>query len=390
MDLALVNGRVMTDLGLQKGLAVVLSGDRIAAVGPVKDVPANLARHDLEGGLLLPGFIDIQVNGGGGQLFNDSPTPGAIADIGAAHRRFGTTGFLPTLISDELAVVGQAIAATREAIRRGVTGVLGAHIEGPYINTEKKGIHDAAKLRRMDNAGLDLLTSLGVGRTLVTLAPEIAGPAMIARLASAGVVVSAGHTNASFAQATAALDAGLTGFTHLFNAMSQIASRAPGVVGAALTDPRSWCGIIVDGQHVDPVVLKLALKCRPLDRFMLVTDAMPCVGTDLKTFTLQGKKITVRNGACFDERGRLAGSDLDMGQAVRNAVSLLGVSLADASRMASRNPAEFLGLGAALGRIAKSYRADLVLLDKDLAVRRTWIGGALPEDAHVLASAGNG
>ncbi|HEY1562593.1 MAG TPA: N-acetylglucosamine-6-phosphate deacetylase [Caulobacteraceae bacterium] len=389
MDLALVNGRVMTDHGLQDGLAVIIAGGRIARLCPLEELPTKLRRHDLGGGRLLPGFIDVQANGGGGLLFNDSPTAESIAAIGAVHRRFGTTGFLPTLISDEFGIVGKAIAAVREAMRRGVPGVLGVHIEGPFLNSEMKGIHDAAKLKRMDDAGLDLLTSLGVGKTLVTLAPEIAGAAMVGRLAKAGVSVSAGHTNASYGQTIAALDAGLTGFTHLFNAMSPIASRAPGVVGAALSDERSWCGIIVDGQHVDPVVLKLALECRPVSRFMLVTDAMPCVGTDLKSFTLQGKTITVRDGACFDERGRLAGSDLDMAMAVRNAVSLLGVSLADASRMASRNPAEFLGLGEELGRIAPGYRADLVLLDEDLAVRRTWIGGETFEDAPLLA-AGDG
>ena len=228
---------------------------------------------------------------------------------------------------------------------------------------------------------MEVLTSPGEGRTLVTLAPEMAGTAMIERLTAAGVIVSAGHTNATYAQALAGLDAGLTGFTHLFNAMSPIASRAPGVVGAALSDPRSWCGIIVDGQHVDPVVLRLALRCRPAERFILVTDAMPCVGSDLRTFTLQDKIIHVRDGACFDHRGRLAGSNLDMSGAVRNAVQLLGVGLDTASRMASANPAEFLGLGAELGRIAPGYRADLVLLGDDLTVRGTWIGGEMDQDA---------
>jgi N-acetylglucosamine-6-phosphate deacetylase len=375
MELALVSGQVMTDGGLKEGLAVVVAGDRIRAVIAETELGAQIARHDLDGGVLLPGFVDIQVNGGGGVLFNDSPTPEAIAAIGAAHRRFGTTGFLPTLISDELAVVGAAIGAARAAIATATPGVLGAHIEGPFLNIEQKGIHDASKFRRMDDDSLALLTSLGSGRMLVTLAPEVAGAAMIQRLTAAGVVVSAGHTNATYAQTLAGLNAGMTGFTHLFNAMSPIASREPGVVGAALSDERSWCGIIVDGQHVDPVVLKLALRCRPLERFMLVTDSMPCVGSDQRTFTLQNKTITVRDGACFDSRGRLAGSNLDMASAVRNAVSLLGVSLADASRMASRNPAEFLGLGAEIGRIAPGYRADLVLLDDVLDVRTVWVGG---------------
>ncbi|HEY7853084.1 MAG TPA: N-acetylglucosamine-6-phosphate deacetylase [Caulobacteraceae bacterium] len=383
MDIALVNGQVMTDGGLEEGLAVVLAGETIASVIPEREVAAGVPRLELDGGLLLPGFIDIQVNGGGGVLFNDSPTPEAIARIGEAHRRFGTTAFLPTLISDELTVVGAAIEATRQAMAMGIPGVLGVHIEGPYLNTEQKGIHDAGKLRRMDEEGLALLTSLRGGRTLVTLAPEMAGAAMIQRLAAAGVIVSAGHTNASHAQARGALDAGMTGFTHLFNAMSPLTSREPGVVGAALSDPRSWCGIIVDGRHVDPLVLRIALKCRPLDRFILVTDAMPCVGSDQQTFTLQHKLITVRDGACFDARGRLAGSDLDMAGAVRNAVSMLGLSLAEASRMASGNPAAFLGLDLTMGRIAPGHRADLVLLNDDLQVQETWIGGRPSDDESV-------
>ena len=375
MTIAFVSGRTMTDRGLEADLAVVVRDGRIASVTSERELSRDVRRVDLEGDLLLPGFIDAQVNGGGGILFNEQPTPEAIAAIGAAHRQFGTTGFLPTLISDELPVVGRAIAAARQAMAQGVPGVLGVHIEGPFLNRKRKGIHEADKLRRLDDEGLALLTSLGAGRTLVTLAPELAGLGMIARLAAAGVVVSAGHTNATYAQTIAGLDAGLTGFTHLFNAMSPLSSREPGAVGAALSDERPWLGVIVDGRHVDPVVLRLALRCRSADRFMLVTDAMPPVGSEKKTFTLQNKTITARNGACYDSRGRLAGSDLDMATAVRNAVSLLGLDLAQASRMASRNPAEFLGLGDEMGRIAPGYRADLVRLGKDLMVRQVWIGG---------------
>ena len=375
MDVALVNGRVMTDQGLEEGLAVRLSGGRIAAVGPAADVAADARVRDLQGGLLLPGFIDIQVNGGGGALFNDAPTAQTIAAIGRAHRRFGTTGFLPTLISDELPAVEAAIAGTRAAIADGVPGVLGVHIEGPFLNPKRKGIHELSKLRRIDEAAFELLTSLETGRTLVTLAPETTNPDMIGRLVGAGVVVSAGHTNASYATVRSALDRGLSGFTHLFNAMAPLTSRDPGVVGAALEDAASWCSIIVDGHHVDPVVLRVALRCKPHDRFILITDAMPSVGSDSVSFVLQGKTIAVKDGVCVDEHGTLAGSDLDMAGAVRNAVALLGLSLAEASRMASRNPAEFLGLGDVLGRIAPGYRGDLVLLDDSLRVLDTWIGG---------------
>ena len=375
MDVALVNGRVMTDQGLEEGLAVRLSGGRIAAVGPAAEVAADARVRDLQGGLLLPGFIDIQVNGGGGALFNDAPTAQTIAAIGRAHRRFGTTGFLPTLISDELPAVEAAIAGTRAAIADGVPGVLGVHIEGPFLNPKRKGIHELSKLRRIDEAAFELLTSLEVGRTLVTLAPETTNPDMIGRLVGAGVVVSAGHTNASYATVRSALDRGLSGFTHLFNAMAPLTSRDPGVVGAALEDAASWCSIIVDGRHVDPVVLRVALRCKPHDRFILITDAMPSVGSDSVSFVLQGKTIAVKDGVCVDEHGTLAGSDLDMAGAVRNAVALLGLSLAEASRMASRNPAEFLGLGDVVGRIAPGYSGDLVLLDDGLQVLDTWIGG---------------
>ena len=385
MDIALVNGRVMTERGLAEGLAVRLHEDRIAALGPRAEVAAGAEVRDLAGALLLPGFIDTQVNGGDGVLFNEAPSADTVSRIGAAHRRFGATGFLPTLISDDLATVRAAIDATRTAIEAHSPGVLGIHIEGPFLSARRRGIHDASKLRRTDETSVELLSSLGVGRTLVTLAPEATSLETIERLVSAGVVVSAGHTDASYALTRAALGKGLTGFTHLFNAMSPMASRAPGVVGAALEDQQAWCGLIVDGVHVDPVVLKLALKLRPHGRFLLVTDAMPCVGTDQTSFQLQGKTITLRNGACFDEHGTLAGSALDMASAVRNAVRMLGLDLADASRMASRNPAEFLGLDHELGRIARGCFADLVVLDDDLMVLDTWIRGQAASTAAAHA-----
>ncbi len=261
------------------------------------------------------------------------------------------------------------------AIDAGVPGVLGIHIEGPFLNVERKGVHDPAKLRELDESAVGLLTSLKNGRTLVTLAPEMTTPAIIRRLSSANVVVSAGHSNATYAQIAEALDNGLTGFTHLFNAMSQLTGREPGVVGAALDDPESWCGIIVDGHHVSPVVLRLALRCKRQDRFMLVTDGMPSIGTTDKSFELQGRPISVVDGQLRDEMGRLAGSHTDMASAVRNSISMLQIDLPSAVNMAARNPASFLGLNDRLGRIAPGYRADLVLADDSLNVLETWIGG---------------
>ncbi|SFK15564.1 N-acetylglucosamine-6-phosphate deacetylase [Caulobacter sp. UNC279MFTsu5.1] len=375
MQSVLVNGRILTPHGIVEGKALAIRDGRIDGLIDPADAPAAVQRHDLDGGLLVPGFIDTQVNGGGGVLFNDSTTVEAIAAIGAAHRPYGTTGFLPTLISDDLAVVDAAMRATEQAIEAGVPGVLGVHIEGPFLNVKRKGIHDPSKFRTLDDEAVTLLSSLKRGKTLVTLAPETTTPEMVRRLAQAGVTVAAGHTNAAYGVVRKALDAGLTGFTHLFNAMSPLTSREPGVVGAALESQAAWCGIIVDGRHVDPAVLRIALRTRPLDRFMLVTDAMPTVGMADKSFDLQGRHIQVVDGVCVDDQGTLAGSDLDMIGAVRNAVAMLGLSLEDALSIASAAPAAFLGLADRRGTIQPGQAADLVLLDKDVQVRRTWIDG---------------
>jgi N-acetylglucosamine-6-phosphate deacetylase len=376
MTTALVNGRILIDGRLTEGHAVLLDGGKISAVVAGTDVPADADRQDLQGGLLVPGFIDTQVNGGGGALFNDSPTAETIATIGRAHRRFGTTGFLPTLISDDLSVIRRGIEAVEAAIASEVPGVLGIHIEGPFLNEHRKGIHDAEKIRELDEEGFAVLTSLKAGRTLVTVAPECTTPEMIARLVAAGVIVSAGHSNGGYADVNAAIAAGLSGVTHLFNAMSPLGAREPGVVGAALESDSVWCGIIVDGQHVAPATLQIALRCKPHEKIMLVTDAMPSVGSDKKEFVLQGKRIIARDGACIDDRGTLAGSDLDMAWAVRNTIDLLKVPREIAFSFAGSAPAAFLKLESELGSIAAGYRADLALLDEDLVVQRTWIGGA--------------
>ncbi len=379
--IALINGRVLLDEGFESGLAVLIDDGRIAAIAPAGDVPAAAERVDLDGAMLVPGFIDVQVNGGGGVLFNDAPTVERVATIGRTHRRFGTTGFLPTLISDDLSVVGEGIRAVDAAIEEGVPGVLGIHIEGPFLNSRRKGIHDGSRIRELDEAGFETITGLQHGRTLVTLAPERTTRSMIGRLAEAGLIIAAGHTDGSYEEIREALEAGVTGFTHLFNAMSPLTSREPGAVGAALEDRNSWCGLIVDGRHVAPPTMRLALRCKPLDRFMLVTDAMPSVGMAAKSFMLQGQPIRVENGVCVNADGTLAGSDLDMAGAVRNAVEMLEVDVETALRMASRHPADFLGLGDRLGRIAPGAAACLVALDDGLAVERSWIDGAEADGA---------
>lgn len=373
---ALLNACVLTTDGFRDDLAVLLDGGVIQALTAPDDARLRDAQsHDLSGCALLPGFIDCQVNGGGGVLFNDAPDVETIRRIGAAHRRYGTTGFLPTLISDDADVMRAAIAAVDAAIEEGVPGVFGIHLEGPYIAPARRGAHDAAKFRTLDAAERHLACSLRHGVTVLTLAPERVTPDDVRALTARGVVVCAGHTAADYAQVRGALDAGLRGFTHLYNAMTPLQGREPGVVGAALDDAASWCGVIVDGHHVHPASLRIALAAKPRGKLLLVTDAMPPVGADTDTYTLAGATITCRNGRCETADGVLAGSALDMAGAVRNSVAWLGVPLDEAARMASTYPAEFLGIADRCGRIAPGLRADLVALDADFNVRRSWIGG---------------
>jgi len=373
---ALTNARIAGQDGISDRQAVLIEDGWIADVVSGGDPRLKQVQcRDLGESLLLPGFVDTQVNGGGGVLFNDAPTVETIRRMGAAHRKFGTTGFLPTLISDDLSVMERAIGAVATAVREGVPGVLGIHLEGPFLSPARKGVHNAEKFRQIDARALELLTSLKNAKTLVTLAPEMTTPDMIGTLTEAGVIVAAGHTNASYDDIIEAYRHGLTGFTHLFNAMSPLTGREPGVVGAALSNPESYCGIIVDARHVHPETLKLALRCKPHDRFMLVTDGLANVGTNNDSFKLLNATIRIKNGVYVDENGTLAGSALDMRQAVRNTMTYLGVNFGDALTMASAAPARFLGLGDQYGAIAKGFRASFVVADDDLNIRETWIDG---------------
>lgn len=375
MRRAFVNGRVLTPDGWFDGGLLVEAGRVTALLAHTAAPPAGSDVVDAGGRLILPGFVDTQVNGGGGVLFNDAPDVDGIAAIGAAHARFGTTTFLPTLISDGPDVLRRALDAVDRAIAEGVPGVAGIHVEGPFLASARRGIHAAERLRELDEESLALLTAPRRGVTLLTLAPERVAPAQLTRLHAAGVVLAAGHTEATATDIESALRHGLSAFTHLYNAMTPTTAREPGVVGAALADQESYCGIIVDGRHVDPRVLRLALRTKRHDRFMLVTDAMPCVGTQQRQFDLHGRRIHVEDGWCVDDAGTLAGTALDMASTVRNAVNLLELPLEAASRMASEYPARFLGLVPERGILAVGSAADFVLTDHALAEPETWIGG---------------
>lgn len=376
MSRALVNGRVFDGQGLHTGLAVVLEEGRVSAVQPEAELPATVTqRIDLEGRMLAPGLIDIQVNGGGGVMFNDAPTLETLQTMAAAHRRFGTTGFLPTLISTGIETMKTAIEAVRQAVAGAVPGVLGIHLEGPFLNPDRRGIHNADRFRVLNEQTFELVTALPEACTLVTLAPERTSAEMITRLKDKGVLVFGGHSAASYEQTRVALDAGLRGFTHLFNAMSPMESRAPGMVGAALEDDHSWCGMIADGRHIHPATFAVAVAAKRKGYSVLVTDAMASVGSETRSFHFDGRDIEVADGSCRLASGALAGSNLDMLSAVRNTVDFTGLGPTEALRMASTYPAHALGLEDELGYIRAGYRANFIELDDDLNLHRSWIDG---------------
>lgn len=355
--------------------AVAIEGGDIVALILRREIPRGADVLELPKGVwLAPGFIDIQVNGGGDVLFNDAPTPPAIATILHAHRKYGVTSLLPTLITDTDEKMIAAKRAVTEIMPH-APGVLGVHFEGPFISPERLGVHRADLRRAPSPHHVDMLAPPRGGVSLVTLAPEETPPGFIAELVSAGCKVALGHSMANYAQTREAMKEGLTGFTHLFNAMRPLASREPGPIAAALESSSAYYGLIVDGEHVDPAILRLALRAG-LGHPMLVTDAMPPVGGSGKGFALQGQKILVRDGRCMTAQGALAGASLDMASAVRNCVSLLDLPLERALVFASTNPANFLGLGKRLGRLVAGYRTDMTAFDpQTLRVVSTWVAG---------------
>ena len=353
---------------------ITIAGGRIERIGGRG--PRGAAVRRLEGGYLVPGFVDLQVNGGGGVMLNGEPTAEAVATMAAAHRRQGTTALLPTVISDTKAVQRRAVAAVEAARAAGESAVLGVHIEGPYLDAGKRGVHREEYFRELDDAEADWLAALAGRMTVVvTLAPEHVAPARIRRLCDAGVVVCAGHTDASYDCVRTAAAHGLSGFTHLYNAMRGLGSREPGVVGAALDLDDCACGIIVDGHHVSAAAVRLAGRAKPRGKLFLVSDSMATAGTSATSFELYGERVTVADGCLRNGEGRLAGSAITLSDAVRIAHSDVGLPLAECLRMASTYPARFVGADGERGRIEPGCRADLVHLDDDLGVCGVWSGG---------------
>jgi N-acetylglucosamine-6-phosphate deacetylase len=371
---ALVGARIFDGERFLDDHVVVVEGARIAGVAPYAERPRGGGEIDLGVGLLAPGFIDVQVNGGGGALMNEHPGADVVARIAESHRKYGSVGVMPTLVTDTPEKMRAAIAAVREARRR-FPSVLGIHLEGPFLDPTRKGAHDANYIRPIERSDIEMIAGADCGAVMLTVAPNRISADAIRALAARGVLVSLGHSEASYEEAQAAVAAGARAFTHLFNAMSPFQGRKPGMVGAALDAKEAFVGIIADGHHVHPASLRIAFAAKPHDRMMLITDAMPPAADGPDSFLLQGRRVARSDGCLRLSDGTIAGSVITMDEAVRFCVQKAGVTLAHALAMASRTPAAFLRRDRDLGRIAPGYLASFVHLDDELRVRETWVEG---------------
>lgn len=375
---ALTGARIFDgDLWHEDSVLLVADG-KVAAIAPLRDVPADARAVPMDGLSLVPGFIDLQVNGGGGVLLNERPDLEGIRTICAAHARFGTTALLPTLITDTVEVTTETIAAGLAAQQAKVPGFLGLHLEGPHLSVARKGAHDPNLIRPMEEADLarTIAARKGLDALLMTLAPENATNEQIAALHAAGVTVSLGHSDCGYRTAAAAVEAGASMMTHLFNAMSPLGHREPGMVGAALDLGHLNAGLIADGFHVDPASIGVALRAkRGPGRVFLVTDAMSTIGTDMTSFFLNGREIFREGGRLTLADGTLAGADIDMASCIRFMRDHAGLDLEEALRMASLYPAEAIGMTGRKGRLTHGHDADFAVIDGNINVLSTWIAG---------------
>lgn len=371
---ALTNCRIFTGSDVLNNHAVIIDGVSIHAVCPVTELPENIELVDLDGANLTPGFIDLQLNGCGGVMFNDEINAEAIHTMHRANLKSGCTSFLPTLITSSDEDMKAAIAATRDYQNQYENHSLGLHLEGPYLNVMKKGIHSVDHIRRSDNAMISTICENADIVTKVTLAPEQNAQEHIEQLVESGIVVSAGHTNATYVEARKGFAAGISFATHLFNAMTPIAGREPGMVGAIYDTPDVYTGVIADGFHVDYANIRMAHRMKG-EKLVLVTDATAPAGADMDHFIFVGKKVYYRDGKCIDENGTLGGSALTMIEAVRNSVEHAGIALDEVIRMATLYPARAIRVDDKLGAIKKGMVANFAIFDRDYNVRATVVNG---------------
>lgn len=368
--------RVFDGDRIHRNAALLVEGSLIAGVCAADEVSADASRVDLGDGILAPGLIDLQVNGGGGLMLGDAECVEDIARICHAHLTLGTTALTPTLITDTPETTRKVVKLGIEAWSRGVRGFHGLHLEGPHLFKGRKGAHDPGLIRPMEEADLELYlyAARQLPSLMLTVAPETVTPDQIDRLAEAGIHVSLGHSGATYAECKAAAEAGASCVTHLFNAMSPLQHREPGLVGAALDLGSLNVGLIADGVHVDPVAMRIALKAKTgPGRIFLVTDAMSQTGTDVTSFTLGGREIFRRNGTLTLADGTLAGADIDLPASLKYLTKTLEMPLETALAMATSDPANVLGRP--LGRLAEGAAADFVCFDENFGVSGVWVSG---------------
>lgn len=368
MRYALVNCDIYTGKEVIYDKAIIIEGEIVKDIVEISKIPKELEAIDLKGLSIAPGFIDAQVNGGGGCLFNENPTEECISTIYEAHKRFGTTSFLPTIFTVPTEKMLQAIDVVKSCIENHKYGVVGLHMEGPYINEKKAGVHDKRFIQQISDEGLVIFTKNEGVIKLWTLAPELVEESHVKELKKRNIIVSAGHTNATYEQTVQSFKWGVSSATHLFNAMTQFGSREPGVLGAVFDTDNIWAGIIADGIHVHFASVRVAKKIKQ-EKLILVTDAMPPVGKPSTTFKIGDLEVSYSNGMCVTKDGTLAGSALDMATAVRNCIQKIGIPKDEALRMASTYPAEFLGIQDKLGKIEIGYLADMVILNNQIVVK---------------------
>ncbi|MEZ9493719.1 N-acetylglucosamine-6-phosphate deacetylase [Vibrio splendidus] len=371
---ALSNCKIYTGSDVLTDHAVVIENELIKKVCPISELPEGIEVRDLNGANLSPGFIDLQLNGCGGVMLNDEITADTMQIMHKANLKSGCTSFLPTLITSSDEDMRAVITAAREYHNQYQNQSLGLHLEGPYLNVAKKGIHSVDHIRKSDSEMIELICENNDLVAKVTLAPELNDPEHIERLRKAGVVVSIGHTNATYAEARQGFESGITFATHLFNAMTPMVGREPGVVGAIYDTPEVYAGIIADGFHVDYANIRIAHKIKG-EKLVLVTDATAPAGADMEYFIFVGKKVYYRDGKCVDENGTLGGSALTLIEAVQNTVEHAGIALDEALRMATLYPATAIGVESKLGRIKKGMVANLAVFDRDFNVKATVVNG---------------
>ncbi|NOI56445.1 N-acetylglucosamine-6-phosphate deacetylase [Vibrio coralliilyticus] len=371
---ALTNCKIYTGNGVLVDHAVVIKDQLIDSVCPVADLPQGLETIDLNGVNVSPGFIDLQLNGCGGVMFNDEITAETMQVMHKANLKSGCTSYLPTLITSSDEDMRQAIAAARDYHAQYQNQSLGLHLEGPYLNVMKKGIHSVDYIRPSDDSMINFICENADVITKVTLAPEHNAPEHIQQLKDAGIIVAIGHTNATYAEARKGFESGITFATHLFNAMTPMVGREPGVVGAIYDTPDVYAGVIADGFHVDYANIRIAHKIKG-EKLVLVTDATAPAGADMDYFIFVGKKVYYRDGKCVDENGTLGGSALTMIEAVQNTVEHVGIALDEALRMATLYPAKAIGVEEQLGRVKQGMVANLAIFDRDFKVQATVVNG---------------